>query len=496
MTADRRLAVFRADGGSSIGGGHIVRCTALARALRHAGWRCGLAMSAETLAYFGDFSAAFSETVVLSGDEPEAMAVRWPEGCELMVVNHYDRDKTFEVACKPWARRILVLDDLADRPHCCDMLLDGTPGRTIAAYRGRVPEDCQLLLGADYLPLRPDFAVRRRRLLPRAAPKAPRRLLLCLGAAPDEDAILGLIGALAESALSLSLDVAIGAVPKGSRLRSRLDAIGGGLHVATDEMAHLIETADIAVGAAGVGGWERCCLGLPSITLVLAENQQPNASALANSGAARVMPASSGPETVVEALTEIMNDPDLWQRMSTAASRMCDGLGLARIVERLEERCHANDGAPIHLRPAGPDDALTMLDWQGDPTTRRYARNPMPPAREEHMAWFAAKRADPRCVFNMITRGGNPAGVIRLDRMEYPDAYEVSVLVAPEHRRAGISRAALDLIRRLVPDADLWAYVKPENDASLALFRAASYTKTDRCDWYVHHAATDGNHGR
>jgi len=487
-TSASPFAVFRADGGAEIGGGHIVRCRALAGALHRNGWRCGLAASAETMSYFEDLPAAFDETALLQGGEPPALARRWPDGCDLMIVDHYGRDRAFEAACRPWARRVLVLDDLADRPHDCDLLLDGTVGRTAAAYAGLIPETCVPLMGADYLPLRPEFTVLRRRLLPRRTPSAPWCVLLCLGAGFVAETILDLVDAFGALDLPLSLDVAIGTPPQDGNLRARLDAMGGRLHVATDAMAQLIADADIAIGAAGVGGWERCCLGLPSVTLILAENQIPNAEALAAAGAARVLPVTSTPTEIVTAVVALMDDPAAWREMSIAATSLCDGLGLARSIERLTDRWHDREGAPIYLRPAVPEDALAMLEWQSDPTTRRYARNPDPPKRDEHLAWFAAKRADPRCLFNTIVRGGAAAGVLRLDRMEYPDAFEVSILVAPEHRRAGLSRAALDLGRRLVSDADLWAYVKPENAASLALFRGAGYAESDRTDWYLNRA--------
>lgn len=492
---DRPVAVFRADGGAWIGGGHIVRCGALADALRRDGWRCGFAARADTLSYFTALPDAFTKIVPLGGDGPDALTAHWPDGCDLLVVDHYGLGLQFERGCRPWARRILAFDDVADRPHDCDLLLDGTPGRADSTYGGLVPEGAGLLLGVDYLPLRREFAALRRRVLPRPTPQPPWRVLLCLGAGFVVDTVLDVIDALDASGLEHVLDVVIGALPRGDHLRTRVGAKGGRLHVATDAMAKLIADADIAIGAAGVGGWERCCLGLPSVSLILADNQKPNGAALARAGAAHVLPGSSRPVDIVAALTEILEDPDRWQRMSQAAAGLCDGLGPARTVARIDDRWHDKAGAPIRLRSARSEDALPMLDWQTHPTTRRYARNPEPPTREEHLAWFAAKRADPRCLFQVLTRGDTPAGVLRLDRMEDADAFEVSILVAPEHRRAGLSRAALALGRKLVSDADLWAYVKPENAASIALFRGAGYAETGRPDWYLNRAienAVDG----
>jgi UDP-2,4-diacetamido-2,4,6-trideoxy-beta-L-altropyranose hydrolase len=490
-----RLAVFRVDGGSTIGGGHVVRCRALAETLQRAGWRCGLAATAETLTFFPKLSPIFLEHTTLGDNEPEGMAARWPNGCDLLVVDHYKRDNNFETACRPWARRILVIDDLADRPHCCDLLLDGTRNRKPAEYEALAPKNCTLMLGTDFLPLRADFASRRRKLLPRTTPKPPWRVHLNLGAAPDIDLLLNLIDSLNASKLDLSLQVSVGTMPKSDVLQSRLNAIGGRLNIATDDMAYLIEDADIAIGAAGMSAWERACLGLPAIILVLADNQKENAESFAETGAAHVIEISDGVDSISNAISEIVGNHNVWRSMSTAATRMCDGLGVARVVEMIEERSAAKDGVPVHLRPATLNDAPLMYEWQTDTTTRQFSRNPAVPTCEEHMAWFAAKHVDPGCIFNVITHNGEAAGVVRLDRMDDRDVYEVSILVAPEHRRAGVSRAALDLTRRLVPDVDLRAFVKPENGASLALFEAAGYAKAAEPDWYVHQNREGRAHG-
>ncbi len=489
MTAPARMpfAVFRVDGGSIIGGGHIVRCQAIAAALKSAGWRCGIAATAETIAFFKDFSATYTDIFAVDEDEAKSMKARWPEGCDLLVVDHYGRDAVFETSCRPWARRILVIDELMDRRHHCDLLHDGTVDRNPDAYRDLIPENCERIFGLDYIPLRSEFARLRRRLLPRKRPTLPWRVLLSVSTASRDEIAVSLLDGLAQSGLALTVDVVVGGKPQDQSLQSRLKAMGGRLHVATNNMASLIANADIAIGAAGMAGWERCCLGLPSIVFVLAENQRANAEALVAAGAARLLTDPKDPKAIAALVQALTEDPSVWEEMSKAASSMCDGFGAARIRERIEVAVHDANGSPVRLRPALSSDAETILDWQKHPTTRKFSRNSSVPSLKEHLSWFEAKRSDPRCSFNMILCGDNLAGVVRLDRMDDPDTFEVSIMVAPQHRRAGISRVALALARKLVPDVDLWAFVLPENEASLALFDTAGYEKSARPNWYVHY---------
>src|SRR5580658_8626962 len=123
------MIVFRCDGGPSMGGGHVARCLALAEELRKRGWVCTFAVSAETAATLPALAASGHRLQILpphlSADaEPDALVANNPDGATLLIVDHYRRDRHFESACRNWAKHILVIDDLADRPHDCDWLLD------------------------------------------------------------------------------------------------------------------------------------------------------------------------------------------------------------------------------------------------------------------------------------------------------------------------------------------------------------------------------------
>ena len=149
MATEHRTVIFRADASEELGGGHLMRCVALATAFAEAGWQVGFAVNAEALSVIPALADTVADVLVVSGDdEVPSLAERWPDGVALLVVEHYGRGAAFERRCRPWAAANLVIDDLADRRHCADVLVDQTYGREESDYLPLNGPDCRLLLGA------------------------------------------------------------------------------------------------------------------------------------------------------------------------------------------------------------------------------------------------------------------------------------------------------------------------------------------------------------
>jgi len=145
-----------------------------------------------------------------------------------------------------------------------------------------------------------------------------------------------------------------------------------------------------------------------------------------------------------------------------------------------------NDRQPVvALRPVGADDCMRLYDWQQDPATRRFARNPSIPTPTEHREWFDRKLADPTCLFFIVQAGNDDVGFLRLDRRpdEAESAYEVSIGIAPAHHGRGYGRRALEEARKALPKAVFHACVLSGNEPSHALFRAAGYIQCQD-EWY------------
>ena len=482
MKIESRLAVFRADAGPTIGWGHVMRCSALAHTLRDAGWRCAWATVSDDAAMITRLSARFDEVAAFppGQNESQAMRTRWRDGCGLLVVDHYERDAEFASSCRGWADSILAIDDLAGRAHDCDFLVDAAPGNSEDDYRPYVPDGALLLLGPSNALLMPEFAIARQRVLPRSYDGAAGRILVALGATNPNGILDKVLDAIEQASIGLAPDFVFAwNTPDSDRLAARIARAGGKVHVDVDNMAELMAAADLAVGAGGTSAWERCTLGLPTLLLVIAENQRINAEALGTAGAAQIV----APETasLIGAIDALAGNATALGRMSEAAARLSDGLGAVRVRQAVGPQPRARDGQTVRLRPVKMADADILLAWQRRPETRRFARNPEIPGRSGHLRWLCGKLDDPGCLMNLILHGESPAGVVRLDRIS--EGYEVSIAMDPERFRLGIGAIVLSLSHQLVPAVDLWAHVQAENAASRALFRRAGYAETGHIGW-------------
>lgn len=328
MTGPRIL--FVVDAGAAIGGGHVLRSLTLAQALA--------ARGAEPL-----FLGPPDMVPVLDGfapDTPRIPSINLVEAAraqtfDAVVIDHYGLSATDHAAVAR-GRPTLVIDDLADRPLAADLVLDSGPARKAADYLGLAPETARLLLGPAFAPVRPEFAALRATALAwRGEPV--QRILISFGLTDLGGITARLVERIRPRATEIGLDIVLGpdapslpGLAKVARRDTRL-----ALHVATPHMARLTAEADIAVGAPGSSTWERCVLGLPSITVILAENQRPAAKALADLEAALVLdPADPGFEAAFDhALWRLLRDADLRRRLAANSATICDGEGAGRVAD-------------------------------------------------------------------------------------------------------------------------------------------------------------------
>lgn len=473
--ADRPHALIRCDAAPAIGAGHVMRCLTLADALAAEGWRCGFVCAEGTAAAVAALRARPYAVTERPGPGPDDLRAAAPDGVDLLVVDHYGWDAAREAPLRGWARRILVIDDLADRAHACDLLLDQSPARRATDYAGLVPAQAVLLTGGAYALIRPEIAAARP--WNAALSTTEPRVIVAPGATDPDNVTEVFLAGLAGTGLEADV-ILSSAAPHLERVRAACAAapFPARLHVDVRDMAALQAGARLAVGAPGGSALERCVLGLPSLLVVTADNQLTNARALTDAGAARLLGrADALTAEAVAAAVQALDEAAL-SAMRQAALALCDGRGRGRVLNVLLGPERDRLGRAVTLRPAVFDDWARLLDWQRAPETRRYFHDPRVPDEADHKAWLAKQLARPRAMTNLVLADGAPVGVIRLDpATEDPATLVVSILVAPEAHGAGIGRLALAQAARLAPEARLVAEVHSDNAASHRLFRACGF---------------------
>ena len=338
--------LFLADAGPDVGGGHVLRCLTLAGALSERGATCAFVESRDAAPILRRFGWPPQTLPVMVGapDLPDLIRYSWQFAdvfeADLIVVDHYRAGAAEEAELRGPHRRIAVIDDLANRRHACDLLVDPGFGRRREHYDGLIGEHCVALTGPDHALVRPEFAQARSRALSRRARHDPVRRVLVSFGLTDVGGVTGrVVEGLAGRLGDERLDVVLG---PGAPSMEALDSLAQRdrrvrLHVDVQDMVTLTADTDIAVGAGGSSVWERACLGLPTLTLVLADNQAAMAGRLAQAGAALVLDVRD-PDfepALAAAWTRLVEDRQLRWDLSHRSSELCDGRGAERVAEAM-----------------------------------------------------------------------------------------------------------------------------------------------------------------
>jgi UDP-2,4-diacetamido-2,4,6-trideoxy-beta-L-altropyranose hydrolase len=357
---------FRVDASLQIGTGHVMRCLTLADALLQRGAKCCFICRPhhghllELITQRGHHAIALPQLESCSElsftDTAHAywLGVNWATDAQdtlnvlseqignqiidWLVVDHYSLDSRWEQALRLKSQRIMVIDDLADRAHDCDLLLDQNLGRKEQDYYDLLKGEPVILLGPKYALLRPEFAALRQQSLARRSSCSKLRHLLITMGGVDKDNFTGMVLNALQACLlpsDLHISVVMGShAPWLAQVQAQAGKIPWRTEVFVDinNMACLMADCDLAIGAAGSTSWERCCLGLPTLQIVLAQNQEFIAQALNNAGAALTLDGQDISKSLTKKISTITTQDHL-KKISSVCSSIANGHG-ATLVSR------------------------------------------------------------------------------------------------------------------------------------------------------------------
>jgi UDP-2,4-diacetamido-2,4,6-trideoxy-beta-L-altropyranose hydrolase len=355
-----RKALFRVDASAVIGSGHLMRCLTLAKALQQSNWQVQFACRAHPghlIQWLSDQS--FDVITLQQPPDTEAtgyaawlglteqqdateLSEQLQAPVDLLVIDHYGLSSIFEQAMTGFYRKLLVIDDLANRAHQCDYLLDqNLYPKLHSRYNNLVNKEAQLWLGPSYVLLRPEFAGFQRTVDPNKL-----RFLVFYGGTDELNLTSLTIKALQQlQKTDFNADIVIGlANPHKTELEKLCaEDTRFSLFIQTPHMAALMSKATLMIGAGGSTHWERCALALPALVVTLAENQVASTLCLGEAGVCGYLGQGHDltQDKLSVAVQQLLDHPEQLQQMSDKARQLVpQGGGCAAIVERLNTEFH------------------------------------------------------------------------------------------------------------------------------------------------------------
>ncbi|RZJ22730.1 UDP-2,4-diacetamido-2,4,6-trideoxy-beta-L-altropyranose hydrolase [Acinetobacter sp. ANC 4216] len=354
--------LIRCDSSIEIGTGHMMRCLTLATALTEQEVQCeficrehdGNMIEYTEAKGFQVYRLPVFNNLLYSTQNTESSYAAWlgtsqeqdaietiniikEQKIDWLIVDHYALDETWEKLLRPYCKKIMVLDDLANRRHECDLLLDQNLGRVKEDYHYLVPKYCHIFIGPEYALLRPEFTEWREYSLKRRIKGDLKRLLINLGGVDKDNVTSQVLTVLQEADLPKDLEITVimgNMAPYLEQVKDLASKMPRPTQVlvGVGNMAEVMANSDLAIGAAGSTSWERCCLGLPTLVMVLAENQSAGAKALYQQSISLIV---NSPNSLIKELTKITNI-QLLKLLSHNASTLTKGMGVKDLVDSLK----------------------------------------------------------------------------------------------------------------------------------------------------------------
>ena len=493
--------IFRVDASLRMGIGHLMRCLTLADALRERGARVRFICREHKGHLIDQLRQKAIPVTILPAPPPNDTSVSedyavWlgvsqaedaresidaldKEMSDWLVVDHYGLDVKWEKQLRPHVKKLMVIDDLANRHHDCDVLLDQNYSfKGNMRYAGLVPDSCNLLFGPSYALLRPEYVTYRKVLRERNG--QVNRVLVFLGGSDPYNISGFSLRVLSDTVLKhLQVDLVIGANNQNRNELQRQAQLRPNTRIFDSQphLADLIVQADLAIGAGGATTWERMCLGLPTVVISIADNQKPASEALSAANLIYYAGCFSKikQQELLDILKNLVWNAEKLSKLSEQNMLLVDGLGTLRLVEVL----FPASAHELSLRLATEEDLMLYFHWANDPEVRKSAINTSLISFEKHQEWYINKLKNPNAQLYVLEATGLPVGQIRFD-IDGVDAhidYSLDPIVRGRGWGSRLVSLGIDEMRQF-ESVKFCAEVKAWNQASSSVFLREGFSES------------------
>ena len=341
---------IRCNASTEVGTGHFQRCLTLASYLVASGATVSWILNQEAKDLFSNELTGYQTGYVrssLSELEDAKCSARFitenrKSNETICIVDSYTLGKQWEECIKTTGVKLVVIDDL-ERVHTCDLLVDQNYKVNQAQSYPDLPKQCTKLLGPSYALLNTTYREALKNIKPIETRKP--HVLICYGGSdPKRETEKALSALLKTDTLDTKFSIIAGpGYPAKESLSALLKSQSGQtidnftIIDSPNNMAELLAQSSFSIGAGGTMHWERCCLGIPTITTSIAENQIPASEALSKAGAIHYLGSSHTvtEQEILQAYLKLRNNKKELVEMSLHAMKIVDGNGCSRVADAI-----------------------------------------------------------------------------------------------------------------------------------------------------------------
>lgn len=485
---NKKNLLIRADANARIGTGHVMRCLALAEAWLDTGGEvffvsaCDEPALEERLKKEGINIFHINQHAGTIGDADETVCIAHQYGADWIVVDGYQFGGEYQKTIKDSGHSLLFIDDYGHADHYyADIILNQNIYADMSLYKKYEP--CtRFLLGTKFVLLRHEFL--KWYEWNRDIPKIARKILVTLGGSDPDNVTLKVIDAVKTVNL-VGLEVKIvvgGANPNFEFIREAIKDFHNFILIQKSEnMPELMAWADVAISAGGGTCWELLFMGVPSIVIPIAENQDIVVKELQSLSIAQGINGEvlKNSEELAKIFFNFFHSYELRSICSKRMVQYIDGKGSSRIINAI---CDPN----IKIRKVESSDCKRIWLWINDPLVRFMSFSPQPVSLDNHKEWFNSALIDPNLVyFIVLDKNARPFGQARF-QIESKEAI-ISVLIDPDYRGRSLGSSLIrDATEQFFIETEIEtvkAFIKMGNNVSRKAFTTAGYIEQELIDY-------------
>jgi UDP-2,4-diacetamido-2,4,6-trideoxy-beta-L-altropyranose hydrolase/UDP-4-amino-4,6-dideoxy-N-acetyl-beta-L-altrosamine N-acetyltransferase len=442
-------------------------------------------------------SQNFVVHVLSSGVLPTWLGVEWQKDAsqtlkvvgnntyDWLIIDHYELDTKWESLLRPIANSILVIDDLANRSHNADVILDQNSGRISLDYKNLAPKYCEIYTGPMFAFLRPEFYSLRVLSEQRKNRTEVLHLLISMGGVDKNNATTKVLESLQKMPNALlngsKITVLMGPHAPGiTKVQQQALKMPWPTEIliGAKNVAHLMADADLMIGGVGTTIWEACCLGLPTLALILAENQLAAASHLERLGAIKLLSLDQSLDEWLSKSLRELQDPSNLRAMQEACYRLTDGRGASRFLNQLGGIGNRKKSS---IREMTHDDLLMVLEWRNSSKVKSYMNTQHKISFEEHCIWFDRVIKDNSRAVLIYESLNQPMGFVQFSNLESKEGAIWGFYMAPNASKGSgseMGKAALKYAFTRLGTTKIFGRVMIDNYASINFHKKLGFEST------------------